>query len=294
MVLVADGEDLLLSGGYGSEAGSDKVYRYRAGSWTDVGLGADAEGPSFVRAGHSMYYLKQAKTLNAEVEKLSGLSLAPEAPIVIPGSGMVPNNSSISVGAGPGLKVRYRLDGTQPDSTDPEYPGTAIRISSTALPAMRMSLAAFSADGASSPVVYRSYRIRTDGMFFTINDTLAVRESTATGLERRVLQESGAAEPIPVSALWYRFAISAAGSYRLAWADSDEDPSCSARIKVSLYEKDLYTELPDQDDRPIYDRRNGMASPLTVSINPGEYYINIQELDGVSKGRSFAILIREE
>ena len=295
-VLLADGEDLVPLGGYGAQEGSEEVYWYAGGQWTDIGLSVKAEGPSCVRVGKDIYFLKQAGGIDGELGKLSGLFQAPEPPVVIPGSGLVPTSSPIRVTAGTGLKVRYRTDGLAPGIADPEYPATPIKISSAALPSMKLSLAAFSSDGVSSPVVYREYRVRSGSLFVTIEGTLAVHDATASDLESHVMEEHGSAgtEPTPASSLWYRMTISTAGSYRLAWADSDEDPAFSARIKVSLYEKDLYTEIPDADEGPIYDRRNGTASPLSFSLNPGEYYIGIKEVDGVSTGRTFAILLKRD
>ncbi|MFZ2635313.1 MAG: hypothetical protein WAX33_03130 [Rectinemataceae bacterium] len=294
-ILLEDRNDLILAGGYDDEGRCQKVYRYHDGIWSDTALTAGAEGSSFGRAGGALFYLPSSDEESDRVVRLDGLSLAPEAPNVIPGSGMVPNKSTILVDGGPGLTVRYRENGGIPTAADPVWPATSIKISATTLPSMELSLASFASDGTASPAVHREYSVRSGSLFVVIEDTLQVHDSGYSGLEYRIMQESGSdgMTPTAASSLWYRIRIDSAGNYRLAWADADEDATFSARLMLSVYEADLYTEVPDLAEIPAHDKRGGQASPLYLALNTGNYFVYIRDIDD-QEGRTFGFsLVRE-
>jgi hypothetical protein len=294
-VLLADRDDLLLAGGSGSNGWSKKVYRNHGGIWAETSLTANVEGPYSGHAGASLYCLSSPDINGSEVARIEGLSVAPEAPVVVSGSGMVPNNSLIDIDGGPGLTVRYRKDSGTPTIADAAWPAASIKISSSTLPSMELSLAAFSSDGTVSPVVHRTYAVRAGGFFVMVEGTLQIHDSAYTGLDYRVMQESGSegTAPTAASSLWYRMIIDTAGNYRLAWADADEDTAYSARLMVSVYEVDLYTEVPDLSEIPSRDRRGGLAAPLHLALNPGDYYVYIRDTDG-REGRDFGLSLVKE
>ncbi|MDP2790124.1 MAG: chitobiase/beta-hexosaminidase C-terminal domain-containing protein [Rectinemataceae bacterium] len=294
-VLVADREDLILAGGFEAVEGSNAVNRYGGGTWAATTSTAAAAGPSSGRAGGVLLYLPQSSAGSPVPMRLDGLALAPAAPVMIPGSGMVPNNSPIRVVAEPGVTVRYRTDGGTPTVADPVYPGTPIKVSAGTLPSMQISLAAFSADGTSSPIMQRSYRVRATGMFVLIENTLTIHPAGYSSLEHRTMQEtgSGGSPPTPVDLLWYRMRIDTAGTYRLNWADADENAAYSARLMLSVYEVDLYTEVPDLADISARDRRGGTAAPLHFALNSGDYYVLVSDIDSLT-GRDFGLALAKE
>lgn len=279
-ILLADGDDLILAGGFSGESWSSKVYRYHGGAWADTQRESAAEGPFFSHAGGSLLYQRSLGDDVTGIGRLDGLNLAPEAPTVQPGSGLVPAGSPVLVGMRPGVTVRYRTDGLAPSAADPAWPGTAeipFTITSANLPSMKVSLVAFGLDGSVSPVTYREYRLRSGSLFVVTEGTLPLHEAGYSGLDSHSM-------PPAASSLWYRMRIDRAGAYRLAWADADQNPAYSARIMVSVYEADLYTEVPD---------RNGATSPLSFVLGAGDYYLQISDVEG-QQGWSFGLSLSKE
>lgn len=292
-ILLTDEDDLILAGGYGDEGWSSRIFRFHDGAWTDTSLVADAEGSSFVKAGGNLFYLPLGgKGEDAGAARLDGMSLAPDRPIVLPGSGMVPRNSPVLVGGEPGVALRYREDQENPSVSDATWPSPPIKISASTLPGMRLAIAGFSPDGSASPPVFREYRQRSGSLFVVIEDTLQIHDSGSAGLDYRRMQESGAPGSMPTatSSLWLRIRIESTDDYLLSWADADEDSRFSSRLMLSVYESDLYTEVPDAQEYPSYDRRGGLAEPLRLSLNAGDYFLHIRDIDG-REGRDFGISI---
>jgi len=294
-ILVHDRSDLILVGGYGAEGWSKKMFRNHGGIWSETSLTTGIEGPFFGQADSSLYCLPSPDENRTEVTRIEGPSLAPEAPVVVSGSGMVPNNSLIHVDGGPGVTVRYRVDGGTPSVTDPIWPDASIKVSSSTLPSMELSLAAFASDGTASPAIHRTYSVRAGGFFVVIEDTLQIHNPGYATLDYHVLQESGSEgmTPIAASSLWYRIIVNTAGNYRLTWADADENATYSARLKLSVYEVDLYTEVPDLAENPSRDRRGGLAAPLHLALNPGDYYVYIRDIDN-HEGGDFGLSLARE
>ena len=262
-VLLADQDDLVLAGGYGDAGWSSSVFRFHDGVWTDTLLKATADGSSSVRAGGSLYFLPLGEDgkVDTGAMRLDGLALGPDRPIVLPGSGMVPRNSPIVVGSEPGITVRYREGREEPTVLDTLWPNPPIKISAAAIPSMQLSFAGFSSDKKSSPAVFREYRQRPGSLFIVIEDTLQIRDSGYSVLDYRKMQESGISGSLPAatSSLWLRIGVESAGDYVLTWADAEEDSRYSSRLMISVYESDLYTEVPDNLERPSYDRRGGLG-----------------------------------
>ena len=297
-ILLADRGDLVLAGGFSGESWSSKVYRCHDGVWTDTGHESMAEGPFFGQTGGSLLYQRSLGTDATGIGRLDGLDLAPEAPTLLPGSGMVPGGSPVLVGKVPGATIRYRTDGMAPSAGDPSWQGTLetpFRITSTGLPSMELSLAAFGSDGSVSPFTRREYRLRPGSLFIVTEGTIPLHDAGFSSLDGYVMQEAGAdgTAPTAASSLWYRMRISQPGAYRLVWADVDQNPGYSARIMLSVYEADIYTEVPDRNGIPALDRRNGTAAPLRFFLGAGDYYIRISDIDDL-KGRSFGLSLLKE
>ncbi|HWP68887.1 MAG TPA: hypothetical protein VN437_06245, partial [Rectinemataceae bacterium] len=62
---------------------------------------------------------------------------------------------------------------------------------------------------------------------------------------------------------------------------------------VSVNEVDLYTEVPDLSELPSRDKRGGLAAPLRLALNPGDYYVWIRDMDG-QEGRNFGLSLVKE
>lgn len=296
VILLEDRSDLILAGGHDDDLWSQSVYRYHEGTWSVAPFTVNAEGPSFGRAAGNLFHVRRTGDSLAEPALLEGLDLAPESPVVVPGSGMVPNNSLIHVNAEPGVTLRYRENsGDTVTSADSVWPEAAIKIASATLPSMGLSLAAFSPEGAVSPTLHRNYRIRSGSLFVVIEDTLQVHEPDYPDLDRRIMQESGVGGTPPTAAasLWYRILIDSAGFYRLSWADGDDDAAYSAKLVLSVYETDLFTEVPDILENPSRDLRSGLASPLHLALNPGVYYIHIRSAIDAAGGDFGLSLLQE-
>jgi len=155
---------------------------------------------------------------------------------------------------------------------------------------MRLAIAGFSPDGSASPAVFREYRQRSGSLFVVIEDTLQIHDPGSADLDYRRMQESGASGSIPTatSSLWLRIRIESTDDYLLSWVDADEDSRFSSRLMVSVYESDLYTEVPDAQEYPSCDRRGGLAEPLRLALNAGGYFLHIRDIDG-REGRDFGI-----
>ena len=215
-ILLADRDDLILAGGFSGESWSPKVYRYHDGVWTETLFMVNAEGPFFGQTGGFLLYQRSLGDDGNGLGRLEGLFLAPEAPTVLPGSGLVPDGSPVLVNSEPGATVRYRTDGLSPSAADPAWPGTLaapFKVSSENLPSMELSLAAFGPDGSVSPVTHRQYLLRSGSLFVVTEGTLPLHEAGYSGLDSHVMQVAGAAgtAPTAVSSLWYRMRIDRAG-----------------------------------------------------------------------------------
>jgi hypothetical protein len=285
-IFLADRDNLILAGGFTGESWSTKVYLYNEGIWTETLHESKAEGPWFGQAGGSFFYQRSADAQIPGVGRLETLYLAPERPTVLPGSGLVPAGSPLLVRKEPGATIRYRTDGGEPSAQDTPLPETLFRISLDNLPSMKISLAAFNPDGSVSPTTSLEYRLRSGSLFVVTEKTLPIHDSGYSILDFHTLQSASTsgAMPTPVSSLWYRIRISQAGEYRLSWADIDQSPSYSARIMLSVYEADLHTEVPDQNDLPALERRSGTNSPLQFFLGVGDYYMQLNDVDGQEGG----------
>jgi hypothetical protein len=294
-ILLADRGDLILAGGFGGESWSSKVYRYHDGTWTDTLHESKAEGPFFGQANGSFFYQQSPDADTAAIGRLAELHLAPETPVAMPGSGIVPDRSPVLVRKTPGETIRYRTDGGEPSAQDPVFPDTLFRISVATLPSMKLSLVAFGSDGSVSPVTHREYQLRSGSLFVVTEGSFPIYDPGYSSLDTYILQAAGASgtTPIAVSSLWYRMRIVQSGNYRLSWADSDQDPAYSARVMLSVFEADIHTVVPDRNEIPAQDKRSGTDSPLLLSLGAGDYYILISDLDGM-KGGCFGLTLSKE
>jgi hypothetical protein len=69
---------------------------------------------------------------------------------------------------------------------------------------------------------------------------------------------------------WYRFTVTDSGTYQIDVISESGDPM------IDLYGPDDVSELVGMDD----DGGGGLNSRLRVRLQPGEYYLDVVELDG--------------
>ena len=302
-ILLADREDLLLVGGFTSGGSSSSAYRFHGGSWTrESARYADAEGPASGRAAGTLWYLPKGFRNQAESSipaplQLSGLSLSPEIPWAAPGSGLVTNNISIKTLAEPGTTLRYTNNGAQVTTSSPVYSDAAPPKASTTVSTIMFR--AYASDGSASQQARYDYRIRANNFMNMIAGALQVYPAGHGGTDAIIMREptnDTATYPSglePTSAVWYSVAIASSGNYRLNWADSDVDAGYSARISVSLFESDLYTEVPAIDGAAVSSLDAASASPVHLYLQAGTYYFYAKDKDAL-KGRNFGVSISRE
>ena len=288
---VADGDSLLVAGGYDSTLlASETVYRRRDSGWTTEAVSAGAEGPSSAKAAGTIWFADQAPGDGSTgVSQISGLTSTPDRLIVIPGSGMVPKGAIVYLKPEPGTNVRYRSDSNAVTTADPEWTSTTINANST------LSLRSFASDGSASEQVRMQYGVRTSSFFTWVSGDFIVKAAGADldtfSVSDNLFNPSSEA----YSTAWGRLNLNEKTNLALSFADHDSSGGAvlySGRIKLTLYEGDLYSEVPDINGVPVKSYTTSTATqPILLTLNPGSYLLLIEDLDGV-KGRTFGLAFR--
>ena len=284
-LLFADGDDLVLAGGYGADgAGRAAVYTLRTSKWTkSAEAAAAAEGPSFGRIAGALWYAGQGA--GAKAAKVS-LGKSAEAPAPAPGSGLLPKNSRLRVAADPDSVLRYNASGSDVSPSDSAFASLKLAADAT------VSLRSFPATGDPSPTVTARYRVRS-APFITVCDTVRVGAAADTGYTTTTLQEiSSLGVVTPLSSAWFCATVSGADDFELSWADSSVDSSYTADVALTLYEVDLYTEALDEDGAAIIalEARTG-AQSRRATLQRGKYYVYVSDVDGATGG-TFGLSLR--
>jgi len=266
-VLTTDGDGLLLAGGLGPTGSTGSSFHYLDGLWQDL----DADGPALAGPGHARAggcLLALPPDTGAQTLVTIDPSLHPEAPQVLPGSGIVPAGSYLRIQTEPGTVIRYRssTDGPVDDVGSGDgiwQPGLRLQAS------IHFAFRAFHPDGRASPLVRRSYLVRSTGMFIHT--------------ERIYPQPASLAEPQLLVPGWYFFHLDKPSGLVLSWMDQAvEDAGTSGGTGspgssiISVFEPDLCTPVPDSPDgRALIDLASS-ASPARLVLSAGSYYIHIQ------------------
>ncbi len=287
-VLISDGDDLIMAGGYGLYGASSKVYQFHNGKWAlEESLIIDADGPSSSRAAGSLWFLprhfvNQSSASICSPIQFPDLYLAPQAPEALPGSGLVQSGISLSILSEPGVTMRYSLDGGAETSTPPT-------ISSTATVTIR----AYSTTGT-SPLLERRFRTKQSSFLALISGDVAISQDS-TSLTTFTMQEPSNDPRYPsgyepVSSILLRLKVAKSGYYILSWLDASTDSAYSAHIKLSLLESDLFAEVPDIDGA-LLSEIAATSSPRQLYLQAGTYYFSIQDTE---KGKTFGLNILEQ
>ncbi len=291
-ILIADGDDLIMAGGYSSHGASSKVYRFHGGKWAlETSLIIDADGPSSGRAAGSLWYLPRQFVNQSSVSirfpmQFPDLYLAPEAPEAIPGSGLVPLGISLSILSEPTVTVKYSLDGGAETETSP-------LIFSTSTVTI-VTIRSYSATGT-SPLLERRFRAK-QGSFLALTSGDVAISQDSTSLVAFAMQEPSNDPRYPsgyepVSSILLRLKVAESGYYLLSWSDASTDSAYSAHIKLSLFESyDLCAEVPDINGALLSEIAT-TSSPRQLYLQAGTYYFSIEDTE---KGRTFGLNILEQ
>lgn len=286
-VVLFDADTVLVAGGYGTTGASSAIYSLAGGGWNTEQESITALGPSCGRAGGRLHYLEYSQAEPPEDGKVlipgeKDLSLSPEAPGVLPGSGLVQNRSYVRLRAEPGTVVRYATapEGeriTDVTAADPEWPpAEPYRI----LENQEMAFRVFGLGGRTSPLIRRSYRVRSTG-FFVDTKRLTVKSEMP---DTHDLLAPG----------WYFFVMEESGTITVFFEDADTSvyPGVSTRVRISVFEPDLFTPVPQAVIGKRVMDLGSSASPVTVWLNAGTYYIEAFELtDSGGTGRFLLWLV---
>ena len=292
---VADGDSLLVAGGYDSTLlASGTVYRRRDSGWTTEVASAGAEGPSSGKAAGTIWFAVQSPDDSSiGVSQVSGLTSTPDRLIVIPGSGMVPKGAVVYLQPEPepGTKVHYRTDSNEVTLADPVWPSTTTTIGANST----LSFRSFASDGSASEQVRMQYGVRTSSFFTWVSGDFSVKAAGADldtfSVSDNLFNPSSEA----YSTAWGRLNLNEKTNLALSFADHDSSGGAavySGRIKLTLYEGDLYSEVPDINGVPVKGYTTSTATqPILLTLNPGSYLLLIEDLD-VAKGRTFGLAFR--
>ncbi len=276
-VVLYDDGSLLVCGGNGGTDPSSVVYRLAGDIWSTVLEPAvPAVGPSYGRAAGTLFYVSQLEPdasgaglidRSSRIGETAAFSLSPEAPAVLPGSGLVQRRAHVRLREEPGTVVRYATAPagepiTDVTASDPEWtPGFRIEAS------MEMAFKAYSADGKASPLVRRSYQVRPTGFLI---DTVRIPLLSEVPEEHAVLAPG-----------WFFFVLDEPGMVTVLWEDADtsDHPEASARVRISVFEPDLFTPVPEALTGAVVLDLESEASPVTMWMNAGSYFVLADELD---------------
>ena len=207
----------------------------------------------------------------------------PHAPVVMPGSGLVPPKSTLFVAKGPGTMIRYRKDGLEVTAQDPEWvPST---MGYKIVSAEEFEFRAFDSEGRASRQVSVAYMPRITG--FLVWPQCVIPPSDDPSL-RTVCVMDGAAS-------WFSFQGERGKAYSLRLYDSASEPqdaSHTAKVRVTFFEGDYYSPVIDAQGRPMIDL-GGLDTQREFTAGPGKYYLYAVEANGaVDKSFSAAFLKR--
>lgn len=290
-VLLSDGASLILAGGYDAQLkGSRASYRYSDGSWAREKFAIRAEGPTSGRAAGGLWYVEQARRRSLpRITQASGMKLAPDRPIIVPGSGLVPTGSPVRAHAEPGTTLYFHA-GTEA-SGDWATLDTLGTLSAPAAYTFGSFSPAYPSEAASPPVK-RTYRTRSTGFFVSVSGVLTPQEPAEPLATIHLRDDMSDETSSALSAIWCRLAVDTQDELQLTFADADS-PAGSAytgRVRLTLYETDLYTEALDSSGLPVLEFTSAAAQPVGLVLQPGSYYLHIEDLDGLT-GRTLGLAV---
>ena len=260
-ILLVDRDDLIVGGGDVGDGDTGGWFRrVAAGAWQNAGSPPPpgTQGPSRVISDGTVSFVSVASAPDEFGTVQSAvLDIAPERPLLHPASGLVPTGATIRAISEPGVTLRYRTAGGgavagSVSLSDPVWePGTS------ASGQMSISIRAFASDGRSSPTAQYMYRSRSTG-FFLDTDRLSVLPEPPSTLPE-------------VEPGWFFFDTSG-GLMAI---------SCTAgsTTRVSVFEPDYYTTIPDISGDAVLEREPGSSGPVLARFPAGRFFILVSSSD---------------
>jgi len=291
-VLLSDQDSLIIAGGYDTRLkGSEAAYRYSDGLWSEEPLAIKAEGPSSGRAAGDLWYVQQGVRMTglSTIMQVSGMNLSPDRPIIVPGSGLVPLNSPVRAQAEPGTTLYYH---TGTELSEAWKPVAAISKLSAPVSYSFGSFSPSFPSAAASPEVTTTYRTRSTGFIISVSGVLEPKAPGAQELDTIYLRDEVNNETaVPLNSVWCRLTVLANEDMQLFFADADSPAGAvtyTGRVKLTLFERDLYTETLDTDGLPVQEYTSGAQQPVRLTLQPGDYYLLLEDIDGLP-GRTIGL-----
>src|SRR3989339_594356 len=254
-----------------------------------------AEGPSSGRSAGTFWFVEQPSLSVSEagIGNNTNFNLGTDRLIIVPGSGMVVTNSYIRMKAEPGVSIRYRRDAGTVTASDPIWvwdTTTPGKITGT----MTFSFKGFSSDGSTSEQVSLDYRIRSTGLIVSVYGDLVIKDP---GEELETINiRDNIYDPLSAAKInaWCRLKIYEQTPLSLSFKDAnseDNGAGYTAKIKLSVFESDLYTTVLDESGLPALEfTTTNRDQPVNMTLNPGDYFIRIEDTDAPAPGgRTFGM-----
>jgi hypothetical protein len=279
---VATADGLLIFGGIDGSAGSYGQTRLWDGnSWTlSAGLGAWG-GRGIVIANTAFAPFSVRGNENPLLASIPIGTARADAPLVSPGSGIVPANTTLRIIAYPGDTVRYTVAAygdtpEAPTENSPIWLATK-SISASASYAFR----AFRAQAEPSEIVYESYRSVASNFFVLTQDSIPASAAAGVFAPYSLSETYSDGTSSPLASVWRKIVVPSRRAVVLSWADADDDPErYSARVGFSLFENDLCTPVLLSSGYGFYKASGGLTHPARMTLGAGTYYLLAESTDG--------------
>lgn len=198
----------------------------------------------------------------------------PAAPVLMPGSGLVPPRTTLAVTKGPGTTLRFRRDGGEVTSADPEWtPGYELTV------AEHFDFRIFDAEGNPSTQVSADYSPRSTGFLVFSQATIP---ATDDPWARTTCLMDGTIS-------WFSFRGTQGQPYAFAFDDAASapgNPANTGTFALSLFESDYYSPVLDREGKSVIDMP-GSSPAREFVAGPGVYYLLASET-ATQPDRSFS------
>ena len=276
----ADG--LCLVGGIDGSAYAETRVSAGGSGWTTKALIA-ASGPDCVVLANTAFAVANVNGTKAPLVASASISTKrAEAPLVVPGDGVLPINAKPLVTASfPGDSLGYSLSATSGLPANPASSG--VFTAPTVKAAGTYAFQEFHDGCNASPIVYVSYRVLSVDTFFLIKKTLVISGASAL-VDYKLTEDYSNGSSSNVSSVWFKLQVDASSSVSLRWADSSSSSSSSsytAPVQVTLLEGDNFTLALDSSESDIYESTSGN---VTATLGAGFYYILVESTSQFAGG----------
>lgn len=223
----------------------------------------------------------QEKISSDSVETTSAGGVVLRVPEFIPGSGFVRTDARhplrITMEPFPGTTVRYRIlddheEVTALDTGDTMYT-QSIRIEEDAVIAFQ----AFDANGDSSDLQIREYKLLPALSWVLISGTL-VPETDAEFQEYSFSRIDTTEGEVPENRIWLNLVVPDTAGYKPISLELNMELDSSNSYTLSLFEVDYETAVPDKEGVPLFaiTQPSGELMRRVLSLQPGTYRVSVE------------------